>query len=129
MKYVQLSLLSILIVTAFACTTVFQRADGTYDVPRAIEVRSPFGTNAGFVKVEHCNTKVSPWYWTSSYIDCHQQKDWVSTQSQGQGGQVAAGALIGLGFGLGSAFAPANGSSASLSSSAATNTITHGHKH
>lgn len=117
-----------LIVTLVGCTTVFQRADGTYDVPRNVEVRSPFGTNVGFVKLEHCLKGEKNQLGVMEYTDCHLQKDWVPTQSQGQGGQVAAGALIGLGFGLGGAFGPSNGASASSSSSSsATSAAGHGH--
>lgn len=116
------------------CTTVFQRADGTYDVPRAIEERSFFGTNAGFVKIEHCLTKVSKITWTNplglpDYIDCHPQKDWQMTQSQGPGGPIIAGGLIGLGLGLGNAFGPGGGNAASSSSANSNATLSiRGHR-
>ena len=119
MKPFYFLLLPLLLV---GCTTAFQRADGTYDVPRNVEVRSPFGTNAGFVKLEHCLKAEKNQFGFAEYTDCHAQKDWVETQSQGQGGQVAAGAMIGLGFGLGAAFAPTGSTSASASSSA----VSHG---
>jgi len=123
MKIILLALIALSLV---ACTTAFPRADGTYDVPRTVEVRSPFGTNAGFVKLEHCLTKTKDQFGFAEYTDCHPHKDWVSTQSQGQGGQVAAGALVGLGFGLGSAFAGGSTSAAASSSSTA---ISKGHGH
>lgn len=127
----QVFLIGCIAVLLVGCTTAFQRADGTYDVPRSVEVRSPFGTNAGFVKLEHCATKVSPWYWFAEYTDCHAKKNWAVTQSQGQGGQLAAGAMVGLGFGLGSVFAntsSATSSAVSHSASSAT-VITKGHGH
>lgn len=114
---------AVLLATIFmaGCTTAFQRADGSYDVPRNVEVRSPFGTNAGFVKLEHCAVKVDAVSWSNplglaTYTGCHGMKNWVPTSSQGQGGQVAAGAMIGLGFGLGAAFAPTSSTSASSAS-------------
>lgn len=117
-----------LIVMLVGCTTAFQRADGTFDVPRNVEVRSPFGTNVGFVKLEHCLTAKKNQWGITEYTDCHLQHDWVEAHSQGQGGQVAAGALIGLGFGLGGAFGPSNGATASSSSSSsATSAVGHGH--
>jgi hypothetical protein len=118
MKFLVIITLAIL---SAACTTVFERADGTFDVPRAVEVRSPLGTNAGFVKLEHCTTKVNKVSWSnpfalSTYTNCHRQEKWQLTQSQGQGGQLAAGAMVGLGFGLGGLTMPANSTTAVSSS-------------
>ncbi len=126
MKALSLLLLALLLT---ACTTAFQRADGTYDVPRSTEVRSPFGTNVGFVKLEHCTVKTSRLLFFSDYTNCHAQKDWVSTQSQGQGGQVVSGALVGLGFGLGSAFSGASTNLSTSATSSSISTVTKGHGH
>jgi hypothetical protein len=123
-----LALVFVIPLLIVGCTSVHQRADGTYDVPRTVEVRSPFGTNAGFVKLEHCLTKTNDQFGFSGYTDCHGMKKWTPTQSQGQGGQVAAGAMIGLGFGLGAAFAPTSSTSASsVSNSSAVSTVGKGH--
>lgn len=111
------------VVVLAGCTSVHQRADGTWDVPRTVEVRSPFGTNAGFVKLEHCLTKVPSSYWYDEYTNCHAMKSWAVVQSQGQGGQVVSGALTGLGFGLGSAFSGA-GNAAGAVTNSVTNTTT-----
>lgn len=124
-------LLSILFLVS-ACTTAFQRSDGTYEVPRQIEVRSPFGTNSGFVKIDACRTKVEQVTWSNplglaEYTDCRAITMWKPTSSQGQGGQITAGALMGLGFGLGSAFSGAGNSSSSAASST-TNVSVRGHR-
>ena len=129
MKYIVLLLLTILSV---ACTTAYPRVDGTYDVPRQVEVRSPFGTNSGFVKLDHCKTKVERVTWgnpfgLAEYTDCHPITKWKPTSSQGQGGQITAGALMGLGFGLGSAFSGAGNTSSSVASSTA-NVSVRGHR-
>jgi len=112
------------------CTTAFQRADGTYDVPRNVEVRSPFGTNAGFVKLEHCLTAKKNQFGFTEYVNCHPQEKWHLTQSQGAGGTIASGALIGAGIGAGAAFSGgAATAAASSTSSAITTTVTKGHGH
>ena len=108
----------LLLLPLSACTTVHDLGGGRYVVPRTAEVRSPFGTNMGAVMLESCDGQDNPYFpWQTDYRNCQPLKDWAAFSSQGQGGQVAAGALVGLGFGLGAVFAPASGASASASQS------------
>ena len=102
-----------------ACTTVHDLGGGRYVVPRTAEVRSPFGTNMGAIMLQTCDGSKNPYFpWQTDYRNCQDLLDhWTAFSSQGQGGQVAAGALVGLGFGLGSAFAPVSGASANASQS------------
>lgn len=120
----RLVLLAGLLLTG--CTTVHDFGNGRIAVPRLVEVRSPFGTNAGFVLVEHCEAAASTWFRTQEYFDCHPLTGWVPISSQGQGGQIVQGLLNGAGLvGLG-ALMPASstnvsvtGGNASAASSAA----------
>ncbi len=125
------------LITLSACTTVHEWGNGRVAVPRVVEVRSPFGTNAGFVMVEDCEGHVKveeglqPLFPETIYTDCHAMTGWVPTSSQGQGGQIVQGLLNGAGLvGLGalmpstsvnaSSNAMSSASSKSVSSSSAT---------
>lgn len=114
-----------------ACTTVHDLGGGRYVVPRTAEVRSPFGTNMGAVMLESCDGKDNAYFpWVTDYRNCQPIKDWAAFSSPGQGGQIAAGALVGLGFGLGTVFTPVGGVSANASQSqslAVTGASTKGH--
>lgn len=100
------------------CTTTHDLGGGRYVVPRTAEVRSPFGTNMGAVMLQTCDGSANPYFpWQTDYRNCQGLTEWTAFSSQGQGGQVAAGALVGLGFGLGAAFAPVSGASANASQS------------
>lgn len=115
-----------------ACSTVASLGDGRYAVTRTSEVRSPFGTNMGWTKLENCagtykagENGVKDW----EYSDCKPLSNWTPLGSQGQGGQIVGGALTGLGFGLGSAFSGAGGVSSSSSSSSSASSAAGGGGH
>lgn len=119
--------LGVLLITG--CTTVFDRGNGRVVVPHVVEVRSPFGTNAGFVMIEDCEGAVTPdeglqpLFPTSTYTDCRPLTGWVPVSSQGQGGQITQGVLIGAGtVGLGAVMPAASGSVNAVSSSSASAT-------
>ncbi len=81
------------------CTTVHDLSGGRYIVPRAVEVRSPFGTNAGFVMLETCDgikreeAGLQPIFPTIEYVNCLPMTGWQAVSSQGQGGQIVSGVL------------------------------------
>ena len=99
------------------CTTVHDVGNGRAIVPRTAEVRSPFGTNMGFVMLENCEARQIRPGATTEYVDCHGVTDWVPMSSQGQGGQIAAGALNAAGLGILGAVMPSQGVSATQSQS------------
>jgi hypothetical protein len=85
------------------CATYNDLGNGRYDVTRTTEMRSPFGTNMGFAKVENCEgVRVNPGS-SLEFRDCRPVTDWVPMSSQGQGGQIVSGALTGVGAGVGGA--------------------------
>jgi len=103
----QVSLGCLLLSLLASCTSVQPQADGTVIVPRFAEVRSPFGTNAGYVKLDRCERppqvpgELQPWYVSpEAYVNCVEAAGWSPVYSQGQGGQIVQGALMGLGMGL-----------------------------
>lgn len=81
------------------CTTVHELGGGRYVVPRVAEVRSPFGTNAGFVMLETCDgierkeSGFRPIWPAIDYVNCQGLTDWQPVSSQGQGGQIVSGVL------------------------------------
>jgi hypothetical protein len=100
--------LILLIAVLAGCTTVHDLGGGRYMVPRVAEVRSPFGTNAGFVMLETCDGIPHDASWTeplagaTEYRNCQPYTAWIPISSQGQGGQILsgilqAGALVGAG--------------------------------
>lgn len=93
-----ISLLTVLFLAG--CTSTHDLMNGRYEVPRTAETRSPFGTNATWVKLENCKKELG------QYVDCKTTKDWELVSSQGQGGQVAAGALSAVGLGVLGALMP-----------------------
>lgn len=122
-------LLAVLVLVVSGCTSVHDLGGGRYMVPRQVEVRSPFGTNAGFVMLETCDgvpkkeEGLQPFTPAIEYVNCQVVKDWTPIQSQGQGGQIVQGALTGIGLGVLGATMPASGS-ASSSSAITTTTVT-----
>ena len=83
------------------CTSVVQRENGTWDVPKQVEHRSLFGTNQSALYISNCKTEVRKWFIENEYTNCSQASDYQYAYSQGQGGQIVSGAFMGLGLGLG----------------------------
>lgn len=105
------------------CTSVYDLGGGRYMVPRQVEVRSPFGTNVGYAKLEACDAVTREARWSepfaasNDYVNCYGVTEWELVSSQGQGGQIVsgalnAGALVGVG-----ALLPSSASSATQSQS------------
>jgi hypothetical protein len=82
------------------CASYNDIGDGRYDVTRTTEVRSPFGTNMGFAKVENCAGVKPSAVAALKFSDCHAVTTWTPMSSQGQGGAIAAGAIQGIGIGV-----------------------------
>jgi hypothetical protein len=111
----------LMLVTLTACTTTYDLGHGRVAVTRVSEERSPFGTNVAWTRLDECRKvreEQSNGNSVEVYRECKALTEWTMASSQGQGGQIVSGALIGLGFGLGSAFAPSSSASSSSSSAA-----------
>lgn len=104
-----------------ACTTTHTLPNGQVIRPVAVEQRSLFGTNMGMLMLERCRTVPAEHWWTSvRYTHCTPITKWKPMFSQGQGGQIVQGALIGAGVGIGGALAGSTATATSSSSSSAT---------
>lgn len=85
------------------CTSVVHNQNGTWDVPRQVESRSLLGTNQAGMRIDNCKREVYRFITPNEYIDCTELVPYGLASSQGQGGQIISGGLMGLGFGLGAA--------------------------
>ena len=65
------------------------------------EQRSPFGTNGGFMKLEHCEKQYDKQHVFYEPVNCTTIIGWTPISSQGQGGQIVGGALTGVGAAVG----------------------------
>jgi hypothetical protein len=121
------------------CTTVHDLGGGRYIVPRVAEVRSPFGTNMGFVMLESCDGVPQDASWSSplasatQYVNCRGITEWEPLGSQGQGGQIVsgllqAGGLLGLGALMPASTSSTTSSATSSATISTTGAIPRGHR-
>lgn len=90
----------IAIVMLAGCASYSDLGSGRYAKTALSEERSPFGTNSGFARLENCKGEKAHWYTAMQYSDCQPINEWQLVSSQGQGGQIAAGALNVVGAGV-----------------------------
>ena len=82
------------------CASYGELGNGRYAKTALSEERSPFGTNSGFARLENCKGHKPHWYSITEYSDCQAINEWQLVSSQGQGGQIVAGAMTGIGIGV-----------------------------
>ena len=114
-NYYYLAILGILVLGG--CASYFDLGSGRYAKTALSEARSPFGTNSGFARLESCKGQKAHWYSSMEYTDCQAMSEWQLVSSQGQGGQVAAGALNAAGLGILGAIMPSTSNAANASQS------------
>jgi hypothetical protein len=118
------------------CASSHLLPDGTYLYQFKAEQRSLFGTNTTVTRAATCPqdiTKLNDW--APEYAEAVKQCKWLQSEfhdaaSQGQGGQIAIGALSGVGMGVAGALIGSGSSTASaVATSAASATATGGKGH
>ena len=94
------------------CSSYANLGQGHRGYLETMEARSPFGTNAVLYRAKHCS-KVGDgftnWFielYNDPYTDCRwmtkeEQENWFPASSQGQGGQILQGLLMGAPIGAG----------------------------
>lgn len=97
-KYCYLAILGILVLGG--CASYADLGNGHYAKTAMSEDRSPFGTNGGFMRLESCPGEKPGMMENRPAQKCEPLTEWVPVSSQGQGGQVAAGALNAAGLGI-----------------------------
>jgi hypothetical protein len=117
------------IVFLAGCASYIDLGEGRYGVTRVSEERSPFGTNAGFAYLEDCKGKVNKNNWGKlEFTDCNLMTAPQLIYSQGQGGQIVQGVLIGVGTGVAGALVNTGSNVTQGVSQSVTTTIKGGHK-
>ena len=121
-------LLCVVPLVLVGCVSAHDLGNGRVEVPRTAEVRSPFGTNITYGKLENCARILGPNRTTKEFADCFTVIDWQMVSSQGQGGQIAAGALNAIGLGVLGAVMPSNGAGVMQQSQSLSVTAPKGHR-
>ena len=99
------------------CASYADLGNGRYAKTALSEQRSPVGTNAGFMRLESCPGEAPGVFENRPAPKCEPLTEWVPVSSQGQGGQIAAGALNAAGLGILGALMPSNAVNATQSQS------------
>ena len=92
------------VLSLAGCTSVAELGGGRYAVPMTAEVRSPFGSNVAYGRLDDCEGYRDTPGATLQYRDCRPIHEWSDALvTQGVGGQIVGGALTGIGAGVGGA--------------------------
>lgn len=123
-----MSLVVVVCIAVSGCISPYHEGGGKYIKAAQSEVRSPFGTNQSFARLQRCDgpTTVVAFYLDADFTNCvpltHEEATaWFHGYSQGQGGQIMQG-LMNAGA-LGAVAATAGGSDAAATAGSATVTI------
>ena len=110
------------------CATDAELANERYGHLFKAEARSLFGVNDSRSRLYDCARGIDKnYYATYVYTDCHpMESEWRQSSSQGAGGMIVGGALIGVGAGVGGALTEAGGA---VSNAVSTSTAAGGGRH
>lgn len=128
----------VLAVMATGCVTPYKEPSGKFIKTSQTEVRSLFGTNQSFARLERCvgPEKKVLWYSDGDFTNCvmltaAEQNEWEHGYSRGAGPEIVGAAIVGGSIGAGAALS--GGSAAASASARASNTaiqtITGGRHH
>jgi len=119
--------IGILVLGLSSCVTPYKQTDGKYIKTSQTEVRSLFGTNQSFARLERCDgpAKKVLWYSDGDFTNCvmltkADQDEWEHGYSRGAGPEIAGAAIMGGSIGIGAALS--GGSAAASAGASATNT-------
>ena len=121
-------LLAIMALGLTACVSDMDLGNGRVMNLAKVEARSAFGVNDSRSRLRDClKTRDEQDITSYVYTDCHwMESEWRQSQSAGQGGQIAAGALQGIGLGVAGALI-GNGSTSATATAGAAATAGKGH--
>lgn len=116
-----------LLTASVGCVTPYKEPSGKFIKTSQTEVRSLFGTNQSFARLERCNgpEKKVLWYSDGDFTNCvmltkADQDEWMHAYSRGAGPEIVGAAIVGGSIGAGAALS--GGSAAAGASASATNT-------
>lgn len=130
---------SLLLLSLAGCVTPYKEPSGRYIKTAQAEVRSAFGTNQSFARLERCDgPEKKVWYYTEGdFSHCvmltkAEQDEWLHAYSRGAGPEIAGAAIMGGSIGVGAALSGGANAAAGATASAANTaiqTVTTGGKH
>ena len=116
------------LVGVAGCVSPYKESSGTFIKTSQSEIRSAFGTNQSFARLERCHgpEKKVLWYSESDFKGCvlltkTEQDEWMHGYSRGAGPEIVGAAIVGGSIGAGAALsggahAAANGSATAVNS-------------
>jgi len=112
------------------CVTPYKEPSGRYIKASQSEVRSAFGTNQSFARLERCDgpEKKVFFYLEGDFKNCvlltkAEQDEWQHGYSRGAGPEIVGAAIVGGSVGAGAALSGGAHASAGAAASAANTTI------
>lgn len=122
-----LGLVAISFLAMFGCVTPYKEPSGKYIKTAQSEMRSMFGTNQSFARLERCDgpEKSVLFYTQGDFSNCvmltaAEQNEWQHAYSRGSGPEIVGAAIMGSSIGAGAAVSGVNASAGA--SASATNT-------
>ena len=118
------------------CVTPVKEESGKFIKTVQAEIRSGFGTNQSFARLQRCDgPEKEPWFFYldkdltgCKFLTKADQDEWEHASSRGAGPEIVGGLLVGAGAGAGLA-ASRGASAAAGASTTAVQTVTGGHHH
>lgn len=122
------ALIILSILSLAGCASYAELGDGMYAKTVASQDPYLFGTNTGHARLDICRGDKAHWWQSVRLYDCRTEVEWQLVSSQGQGGQIVAGALNVVGAGV---IASQIGQGASATANAVSQSVSsagrHGH--
>lgn len=112
MKHALFVLLGIpVLLLVSGCLSPHKELSGKYLVPTQVEVRSSFGTNQSFARMQRCDRATKPfylWYSQEDFTNCvlltkAEQDEWMAASSRGAGPEIVGAVIMGGSIGAGAA--------------------------
>lgn len=114
-----------LVFVLFGCVSPYKQPDGKYIKTSQTEIRSAFGTNQSFARLERCDgpSKKVLFYTEGDFSNCvmltkPEQDEWMHGYSRGAGPEIVGAAIVGGSVGAGAALSGGANASAGAAASA-----------
>lgn len=103
-------IIAFMVLVLAGCITPYKEPSGRYVKPAQSEVRSAFGTNQSFSRLERCDgpAKKVWFYLEGDFSNCvmmtkAEQDEWMHGYSRGAGPEIVGAAIMGGSVGAGAA--------------------------
>ena len=128
--------LGVCVLMLTACVTPYKEPSGRYIKTGQTEMRSMFGTNQSFARLERCNgPEKKVWFYTEGdFENCvmltkAEQDEWLHAYSRGSGPEIVGAVIMGGAIGAGAAVSGVNAAAGATANATNTAIQTVGGKH